>query len=289
MRWTDLTPENGVLAALRHAGTRPGDDIQNDKVQNDKKNWSARFANGCAVAIADEFRKHKELRKKTVKPLSLESGTEPLTPLGAGVEKRIDVTVADAVLGLELGLSLKGLNFVDKGGNNYDKNLTGRVYEMGDELRVVHEHLPHAFMVGVFFLPLASCSDKKSNKGPSSFANAVVMLKSRTGRLDAALSAHASRCDAAYVALYTPTREGDFQQGLARFFNVYGKPPMRGRPRVETTLSLQDMVDEVVAAATHRAAIEWAPPEEEIGQSAPELEEVPSGMPLGAAGSASSD
>ena len=101
MAWSDLQPEKGLVEALDYAGPRP-----EDGDQNDKRNWSFRFANGCAIAIADQFRGHDELARKTVKPLSLASGTEPLTPLGAGVQKRIDVTVADAVLGLELGVSL---------------------------------------------------------------------------------------------------------------------------------------------------------------------------------------
>lgn len=253
MRWTDLTPEPGLVAALDYAGERP-----EDGDQSAKRNWSFRFANGCAITIADQFRGHRELKGKTVKPVSLASGTEPLTPLGAGVQKRIDVTIADAVLGLELGVSLKGLNFLDRGASNYDKNLTGRMYELGDEVRVVHEHLPHAFMVGIFFLPLASCSDKGSTRGPSSFANAVLKLRTRSGRLDAALTAHASRCDAAYVALYAHGADDPFARGAVRFFDVRRNPPKRGRPKLEATHSLEGMVDDVVAAATHHAAIDWA-------------------------------
>src|SRR5688500_5587707 len=94
MAWTDLKAESGLVAALDHAGERP----PQSGSQNAKRDWSARFADACAVAIAAQFRTHKELRKKTVKPVSIEAGTEPLTPLGAGVQKRIDVTVADQVL-----------------------------------------------------------------------------------------------------------------------------------------------------------------------------------------------
>jgi hypothetical protein len=259
MTWFELQPENDIVLALDHAGQRPLDSAS----QDDKRKWSERFANACAVMVAKHFREHQELSGKTVKPISLESGTEPLTPLGAGVKKRIDVTVTDSVLGLELGVSLKGLNFVDRGANNYDKNLTGRLYELGDEVRVVHEHLPHAFMVGIFFLPLSSCYDKnQEGRAPSSFANAVIKLRSRSGRLDAALAAHASRCDQAYVALYTLEGEQGLSRGLVRFFDVFKNPPRRGRPKVEATYSLSEMVDEVVASATNRAAIDWADPEE---------------------------
>lgn len=264
MAWSDLSPADGIVAALDHAGERP-----EDGTQDDKRNWSNAFADGCAVAIADRIRQHRELKGKTVKPVSVTTGTEPLVPLGAGVKKRIDVTVVDAVLGLELGASLKGLNFVDGTHNNYDKNLTGRLYELGDEVRVVHEHLPHAFMVGIFFLPIASCFDKRSARSASSFASTVVKLRSRSGRLDAALAAHGSRCDAAYVALYSHG-DGNFPRGVTRFFDVTRDPPKRGRPKIETTLSLDDMVNAVVAAATSEAMVDWAEPEHDGTQSLPE-------------------
>ncbi len=179
------------------------------------------------------------------------------------MSKRIDVTVADSVLGLEIAASLKGLNFVDATAENYDKNLTGRLYEMADEVRLVHEHLPHAFMVGIFFLPLDSCKDK-TDRANSSFANTVVKLRARTGRLDAALSAHASKCDAGYVGLYSTGSESErYASGLVRFLNVQRLPPKRGRPQVATTLSMGEMVEEIVARATGSDEIKWSEPEAE--------------------------
>jgi len=261
MLWSDLEPERGIFAALDYAGTQP-----TNGSQNEKRGWSEKFANGCAIALADEFREASEqksspLKGKRILPESLAAGTEPLTPLGAGTSKRIDVTVTDRVLGLEVGASLKGLNFVDSGSGNYDKNLTGRLYEMADEVRLVHEHLPHAFMVGIFFLPLASCSDK-TDRGNSSFANTVVKLRARTGRLDAALAAHASRCDAAYVALYAlGTEAKGYKAGIVRFLNVFESPPRRGRPLIGATLSLTEMVEEIVAKATGMDGVTWVEPE----------------------------
>lgn len=255
-RWSDLHPEQGIARALEQAGPR-----NSDGNQNAKRHWSETFANGCAVAIADQFRQ-SEVNNKKILPIDLESGTEPLTPLGAGTSKRIDVTVADPVLGLELGASLKGLNFRDARSGNFDKNLTGRLYELGDEVRLVHEHLPHAFMVGIFFLPIESAEDKTA-RANSSFANTVIKLRERTGRLDAALAGHASRCDLSFVALYTTGDEGmGYPPGVTRFLNVENPPPRRGRPRVEDTCSLKEVVDEAVARATYTKGIQWADPED---------------------------
>jgi hypothetical protein len=119
-RWRDLEPDAGILAALEHAGPRPAPYAG----QNAKRRWSERFADGCAVAFAAAFRR-TPLVGKTIRPMSVEDGAEPLIPLGGATRKRIDVTVVDPMMGLEIGVSLKGLNFRDSGSNNFDKDLTG--------------------------------------------------------------------------------------------------------------------------------------------------------------------
>lgn len=257
-RWQDLQPEAAILSALDHAGLRPVAGSQNAK-----RAWSERFANGCAVAVAQSLQGFRDLKGKRILPVSLSSGTEPLTPLGGGTHKRIDVTVVDPVMGLEIGISLKGFNFRDGANGNYDKNLTGRLYELGDEVRLVHEHLPHAFIVAVLFLPLDSTTDK-TERAASSFAHTVSKLRARTGRLDPALHAHAGRSDAGYVALYSTSREETgFERGVVRFANVLNDPPKRGRPLIANTLSLAEMAGEIVQIATQSATIRW-------GESEPE-------------------
>ena len=253
VRWAQLLPEPSIEGALNHAGQR---DETAD--QNTKRRWSERFAHACAVAIAVRLSEETPLANKRVLPKSIEGGTEPLTPLGSGTSKRIDVTVSDAMLGLEIGFSLKGLNFRDASSGNFDKNLTGRLYELGDEVRLVHDHLPHAFMVGIFFLPINSTTDK-TERANSSFANAVLKLRERTGRLDAALAGQSARCDVSYVGLYAPEQEDTgIKKGVCRFFETIQRPPRRGRPIVSSTLSLEEMIKQVVAKAMNTTAQEWA-------------------------------
>jgi len=117
-----------------------------------------------------------------VAPLSDGFGQETFLPLGYRSGKRIDVVVAGELVGLQLGASLKGLNFRDDESGNFDKNLTGRLYELADEMTTVHRHLPHAFMAGIFFMPIDSCFDK----GQSSFAHTVFELRRRMNRDPAA-------------------------------------------------------------------------------------------------------
>jgi hypothetical protein len=152
---------------------------------------------------------------------------------------------------------LKGLNFADDTSGNHDKNLTGRLYELRDEVSTVHDYLPRAFMATVFFVPVAGCSDKAT--APSSFAHVVAELRARTGRLDPSVAAHAWRCDFAAVGLYVPGDPFDVDQGLAagvaRYFPVFDRkgrenlPPRRGLPRLGTTLDLTQLVDQLVARA----------------------------------------
>ncbi|EHQ58185.1 hypothetical protein OMB55_00019320 [gamma proteobacterium HIMB55] len=134
---------------------------------------------------------------------------------------------------------------------------------MNDEMRLVHEHLPHAFMVGIFFLPISSTTDKI--KGNSSFANAITKLRGRTGRLDPALGAHSSKADASYVGLYAlGDPEDNYSRGAVRFMNVKSDPPRQGRPKVATTLSLQEMVVEFIGTATQGSdSIKWELPEDD--------------------------
>src|SRR4029078_6820779 len=86
LRWPDLSPEEEIAAALEHAGVRP------DFGQDAKRHWSESFANRCAVAFATTLQR-SPLSDKVIRPRSLAEGTEPLTPLGSGTSKRIDVTV----------------------------------------------------------------------------------------------------------------------------------------------------------------------------------------------------
>ena len=259
MEWRDLAPETSILEALEHAGPRP-----TAGNQDEKRAWSERFANGCAIAVANVLRKNPKLQKKDIRPLSLEKGTEPLTPLGGSGKKRVDVTVVDAVFGLEIGVSLKGSNFRDRKGNNFDKNLTGRVYELADEMKLVHDHLPHAFMVAIYFLPLDAVSDK-TEKAKSAFANTVLTLRRRTGRLDTAFAGQGNRSDSSYVGLYaTGDEHVQVRRGACRFLNVLDDPPRRGRPQISTTSTLAEMAERIVEEATGDILnARWADPEPE--------------------------
>jgi hypothetical protein len=120
-----------------------------------RKRWSERFATACATLIGNELRRHTSIRNQyEVLPDEEGTGQETFTPLGYKKGMRIDVVVFGPLVGLQIGVSLKGLNFADDRSGNHDKNLTGRLYELRDEVSTVHDYLPRAFMAITFFLPM---------------------------------------------------------------------------------------------------------------------------------------
>jgi hypothetical protein len=135
--WADLAADDNMLAAFKAAGVRP---LDGDRAA--KNNWSNRFADACAVMVADEVRRNPEFGRFEVRPNSDGSGREALTFVGSGDQKRVDVLASTLASGLQLGVSLKGMNFQDAQSGNYDKNLTGRTYELQAEVSAIHGTSP---------------------------------------------------------------------------------------------------------------------------------------------------
>jgi len=171
MKWANLTPDPAMIAALDHADGGGSRSAALAGSHNDKRNWSNRLADGSARMIAAALRRQRSLSGLTVLPKA-DGAAEPRTFVAGGKTKQIDVIAVHGVSGLQLGLSLKGMNFRDGNGQNFDKNLTGRTYELQDELRVVHLSQPLAVMGAVYFLPLAAVSDRKTENSPSSLGAA---------------------------------------------------------------------------------------------------------------------
>ena len=191
--------------------------------REDRQKWSNAFADACARMIARTVRSSPAFAKLNVLPDD-EGNAEPPTYVVGDNEKRVDVVVSSSITGLQLGISLKGMNFRDSKGWQFDKNLTGRTYELQDEVRLVHEYQPASFMVALYFLPVAATMDKKSDRSLSSFARAVEHLRKRTGRLDPSLPSHYAKTDFSAVGLYVPgDREPEykyedvFPRGIVRY------------------------------------------------------------------------
>lgn len=270
-RWVDLAPDPEMLRALQQADSAVERATAISGTRDQRNKWSNRFADACAVMVARQVRSHASFEGLVVRPTGA-GPAEPLTFVAGEREKKVDVVVSSIVSGLQVGFSLKGMNFRDSNGLQFDKNLTGRTYELQDEVSVIHRYQPASVLVALYFMPLASTDDKRSDRRPSSFARAVAHLRARTGRLDPALPSQMDRVDAAAVGLFVPgdsEQIGDFSyqddvaKGVARYFDVEVDPPRRGRPRVETTMNLGGLIDLVARKVRPSAEqISWADPEE---------------------------
>lgn len=245
--FTHLLATSGNLARLREMRQR----------------WSVEFARRCATMVANELRSQPVLKTGfQITPDASGGGQESFTPLGYQRGKRIDVAVSKPSVGLQIAVSLKGLNFRDGTGGNFDKNLTGRLYELRDEVSTIHEYMPRAFITSFFFVPVASCFDKPN--APSSFAHVVALLRSRTGRLDPTIAAHNWRADFGAVGVYGTGEPEEVQcgvpAGVVRYFPIFdaeGKPslpPQRGLPVLSSTVSLRELIQQLLGAALHDTA-----------------------------------
>jgi hypothetical protein len=277
-RWEHLQPDPQMLACLDEADqVRPRQDLLGGSADA-KSGWSGRFADACARMVAARLAEHASIRRLrlTVRPTA--GTSEPPTVVVGGRTKKVDVIAASLGSGLQLGFSLKGGNFRDREGRQFDKNLTGRSYELSTEMREIHEYQPHAFMTCLYFLPLGATCDKANG---SSFAHVVQYLRAHTGRLDRLSPGQMRLFDSAIIGLYVPGDVEDyhyasdrpggpkhffyadpFPRGIVRYFDVLQDPPKTGRPMLHTTMDLTQMVDACVSSYSGEGAgVSWAPAE----------------------------
>lgn len=284
--WKDLRPDERLLAALDLADRErsPRSTLIERGSPSDKNNWSNSFADACARMVATAIRDQVASRL-TVLP-DTDGTAEPPTityqERGQMKRKKIDVLVGDLIAGLQIAISLKGVGFRDQTDLNFGKNITGRLYELENEARRLHEYRPQAIVVGLYFMPIGAVADKKTTKSPSGFADLVANLRSLTGRADPHRQDEWHRVDLGFVGLYVPgdperftTRDKDaakrvpfeyddpFSRGVVRYFEVMTDPPRRGRPKIEDTLALEEVIECILDnhAGPDRARINWAPAE----------------------------
>lgn len=267
-----MTPETRpLLAALDSAEPKPHSKADRDL----KKNYAQRLSNQLARVVADTLRPNFP----DVTPTAAGEGQEALVAVDKG-QKRLDVKVADPVLGLILSVSIKTYSFQDYDTGKdrlgrWTKNIVRNDHELRGEAMVLHQRQPYSILIAVMFEPFATCDDgdetKKSDVGKSSFAHHVSTLAKRAGRGKRAVygtpspawvdfGAEDPRYDLferVFVALYEPA---DPERGAVRFFDVENSPPRNGRPPSSMTLSFDDFVDEVVSEVNrrNRFAPSWA-------------------------------
>jgi hypothetical protein len=220
--------------------------------------------------VAAAFSTSAALDHLTILPRSDGSAEPPtITYWDRGQEKskKIDVLAGDLVAGLQIAVSLKGVGFRDQASLGFGKNITGRLYELENETRRLHQYRPQSVVIGLYFVPFGSTEDKMSDRTPSGFADLVASLRGMTGRSDPHRQDEWHRIDLGFVGLYVPgdrerftirgsgpdrgeqfAYEDCLPRGVVRYFDVNVDPPRRGRPLVDQLLTLEDLVDAVAAA-----------------------------------------
>jgi hypothetical protein len=287
-RWDELQPDPRLVEALDQADRQRGRraDLIASGTASAKNNWSNTFADGCARMVAKALRERHFGRRLTVLP-DAKGAAEPPTitywERGEQKTKKIDVLVGDLITGLQVAISLKGVGFRDQGSLGFGKNITGRLYELENETRRLHEYRPQAIVVALYFVPVGAVRDKKTERTASGFADIVTSVRRLTGRSDPHRQDEWHRVDLGFVGLYVPgdverfvrrdrdaARQGPFsyddaplKRGVICYFDVRRDPPKRGRPLVEETETLESMVDLIAQAQAGPAPRElvWGTPE----------------------------
>lgn len=232
-----------LRAALDQAEPRPAKGSQSEK-----KNYAERLSRAIATGVANAFRKDFP----GITPDAEGRRQEAPARTSKGL-KKLDVNYSTSELGLGLGVSIKTINFPDKGSSRYTKNFTRADNELRAEAKDYHERQPYAVLVAVVFLPIESCLDGKT--GASSFGQAIRIFRHRANRKNP--KNEQELFERAFVGLYE--YEGD-RRGEVIFFDVMDKPPKHGAPQSPPGLGFPQFVREVLKTydGRNKPTFEWA-------------------------------
>lgn len=219
-------------AALKGLPAKPPDTASRE----DKKRYSERVSEVAAHAIADELRNRGLKQARPAAPGLLDtSGAERRMAGGLGA-KKVDITWATDEAGLLLAISIKSINFKDRGTGNYQKNLVNRRGDMLMEAVTLHRRFPYAVLAAFFFLDSDAEHDNTA-KRKSTFINAHARLKLFTGRDDPAGR------DEQFERFYLLLLDASPTVVNIRAFEV-GKP--------QTPIPLSDVIEDLLSIVAER-------------------------------------
>ena len=251
--------------------------------REEKKNYAQRLSNALAQTIADALRP----TFPDITPTAAGRGQEAVVGVGHGL-KRLDVKVTDATLGLILSVSIKTYSFQDYSPakdrlGRWTKNIVRNDHELRGEAMVLHQRQPYSVLIGLMLEPYEICDDgdpgKASDTAKSSFAHHVGVLSKRTGRGRRTVYGGSAGAyvdygaddprhdlfERVFIGLYEQSGE---DRGSVGFFDVDTPPPRNGRPAERATISLDELVEMIVAEVNRRNqfAPTWAEPEEDADE-----------------------
>ena len=214
------------------AGDKPPDDA----IPSKKKAYSEKVSAVVAAAVAEELRQRGLRGARPAQPGQLDaSGAERRMAGGIGA-KKVDVTWATEEGGLLLGISIKGINFRDRGTRNFQKNLTNRRGDMLFEAVTLHRRFPYAVLGGLFVLDHEASSDDTPRRR-STFTNAHARFQLFTGREDPGAR------DEQYERLYIVLLNASSSHANLEAYSV-------GNP--ESAVPMADVMEELVSLVAIR-------------------------------------
>jgi len=146
----------------------------NDALQSHKKRYSEVLSSHLAKEVADGLR---SVGFPNVKPTRDGPGEKAFQ--GGLGPKKVDVSYSDEQHGLQLAVSIKSINFAPFG-----KNLKNRFGDLLTEAITLHLRFPYSVICMLFAFPLASHADVTKGRRISTFARAMKLFATVSGRKD---------------------------------------------------------------------------------------------------------
>jgi hypothetical protein len=227
---TTVIPNEGFATLLAAVA-----ELRQENNQNASRHYSETLSKGVALWLRGLLLDNGQFDWQDV---LLPEATVP-TCFG---KKSLDVGCLDKNKYLALDLSIKTFSFLDPKTKRYDKNYTGRFYELLGEGLDLRLSYPEAVLVALIFLPLDSCDDG-TKKAPSSFGKAVKQYSKIASQGTA--DDHALSFEHVFVGLYS-------EEGVA-FFDARNAPPFHGAPPAKSLMSTEQMLECVLKTVAARA------------------------------------
>jgi hypothetical protein len=156
--------------AITATGSLPSDTA----LQADKKRYSEMLSSHLARELAAGLR---AVGFPNVKPLHGGPGEKAFQ--GGLGPKKVDVSFSDEQHGLLLAVSIKSISFAPFG-----KNLKNRFGDLLTEAITLHLRFPYSIVCMLFAFPLASDQDLTRARTVSTFARAMKLFATVSGRKD---------------------------------------------------------------------------------------------------------
>lgn len=222
-----------LISGLRSLPEKPPDEAP----QPTKKAYSERMSAVVAAAFAEELRQRGLVGTRPSSPGDEAgiSGAERRMSGGIGA-KKVDVTWSTEQSGLQLALSVKCINFKDRRGRNYQKNVVNRRGDMLFESVTLHRRFPYAVLGGFMLLERGAAEDASQRRN-STFVNTHRRLRLFTGRTDPAGR------DEQYERLYVGLVDATPFAASAQLFRAGDS---------EREVPLDDAFDELLALVAER-------------------------------------